>query len=161
MPGKRLRRRFIQEHRLFTISMPSKAGGVAGVGPVRLLRPAYAPHQGPVRLLPVVDDRRPGGDVAQQGVPYPPGGGLPVAADDCHHVLGRRARRRGSSSYSFPVRPRGRPPGMSPNIEGGAAARANLCWREQPYHGATGRGAAEGNHHPFGLLVDFQISLGK
>lgn len=160
MPGKRLRCRFIQEHRLFTISMPSKAGGVAGVGPVRLLRPAYAPHQGPVRLLPVVDDRRPGGDVAQQDVPYPPGGGLPVAADDCHHALGRRARRRGSSSYSFPVRPRGRPPRMSPNIEGGGRAGKSMLAGATLSRG-TGRGAAEGNHHPFGLLVDFQISLGK
>ena len=66
-----------------------QVGGVAGVGPVRLLRPSHAPHQGPVRLLPVVDDRRPGGDVAQQRVPYPPGGGLAVAADDRHHVLAR------------------------------------------------------------------------
>lgn len=35
------------------------------------------------------------------------------------------------------------------------SVRANPCWREQSYHEVARRGATEGNHHPFGLLVDF------
>lgn len=66
-----------------------QVGGVAGVRLVRLVGASHGLDQGAVRLLPVVDYRRAGGDVGQQGVPHPLGGRLAVAAGYRDHVLAR------------------------------------------------------------------------